>query len=229
VLVALHRRFAGAITGVNREPDLTALMATHRLAPRGIIHVGAHTGQEVAAYLALGVERLLLIEADPTLAAGLTEHFRDEPLVSVASCAVTDFDGEIDLHVMSSTASNSILSIERHAEIFPEIHETGRVRVPARTLDSLLAEQGHADDAFNVMALDIQGAELQALRGAAGLLPRLDGLLVEVNFAELYQGCAQIDEIDDHLLAYGFVRVMTMSPYQSGYGDAFYVKAAGSS
>ncbi|MEJ0070347.1 MAG: FkbM family methyltransferase [Pseudomonadota bacterium] len=226
LVFALHRRFLSAIGSGNREPDLGALMATHRLAPRGIIHVGAHKGEEVAAYLALGFQRVLLIEADPSLAAVLSERFRDEPRVSVASCAITDFDGMVELRVASSRASNSILSLKEHADIFPDISEIGRLEVEARTLDGLLADGRHGDDVFNIMALDIQGAELLALRGAAALLPRLDGLLIEVNFAELYQGCAQIEDIDDHLIEHGFARAMTMSPYKSNYGDAFYVSRA---
>jgi len=224
-LFALHRRFASAVAG-SREPDLGALMAQHRLAPRGIIHVGAHTGEEVPSYLVLGFQRVLLIEADPGLAAALSDRFRDEPRVAVASCAITDFDGMIDLHVMSSVFSNSILALKRHADIFPDISETGQVRVRARTLDSLLAEPAHADQFFNIVTIDTQGAELLALRGAPRLLRALDGLVVEVNFAELYQDCAQIEDIDDHLFKRGFARVMTMSPHRSSFGDAFYLKAS---
>ncbi len=221
----LHRRFASAIIGGNREPDLGALMAEHKLAPRGVIHVGAHAGEEVASYLALGFERVLLIEAHPALAADLVDRFKSEPRVAVVARAVTDSEGTIDLHLTSSTVSSSILSIKHHADVFPEISETGRVTVPAQTLDGLLAERHDAVDAFNIVVLDIQGAELLALRGAGALLPHLDGLLVEVNFAEMYEGCAQIEDIDDHLVALGFARVMTMSPYKSSFGDAFYLRA----
>src|SRR5271170_2440807 len=38
-LFMLHRRFASAVAGADREPDLGALLAAHRLTPRGIIHV----------------------------------------------------------------------------------------------------------------------------------------------------------------------------------------------
>jgi FkbM family methyltransferase len=221
----LHRRFASAIAGGNREPDLGALMAQYKLAPRGIIHVGAHDGEEAASYLALGFARVLLIEPQPALAAGLAARFRDEPRVAVAARAIADADGSVDLHLTSSTVSSSILPIKRHAEIFPEISETGRIRVPAQTLDGLLAERQYAADDFNIAVIDIQGAELLALRGAEAALARLDALLIEVNFAELYENSAQIEDIDDHLMARGFARVMTMSPYRSSFGDAFYLRA----
>jgi FkbM family methyltransferase len=224
ILLGLNRRFQSAIEA-KREPDLGGLMTAHKLTPRGIVHIGAHEGQEVPAYLARGFAPVLLIEAEPHLAAALTERFRDDPRVSVVACAIADFDGSIDLHVTSSTASSSILALEDHAAIFPDIVETGQVRVPARTLDGLLAEH-QAGEAFNIAIVDVQGAELQVLRGAAGLLSRLDGVLVEVNFSEVYRGCAQIEQIDDHLAGFGFVRVMTMSPYKSNFGDAFYCKTA---
>ncbi len=117
-LFALHSRFISAIEG-RREPDLGALVAAHGVMPRGVIHVGAHTGDEVPGYLAIGFRHVLLIEADPTLAAGLADRFRDTAAVTVAACAVTDRDGTVDLRVMSATGSNSILAIKEHAEFFP--------------------------------------------------------------------------------------------------------------
>jgi len=222
----IHRRFVGAIIGGNREPDLGALMTNHRLSPRGIVQVGAHAGEEVASYLALGFERILLVEAHPTLAADLAKRYAGEPRVAVAARAISDADGMVDLHLASSTVSSSILSIKRHAEVFPDISETAQIRVPAQTLDGLLADRRYAANAFNIAVIDIQGAELLALRGATSLLQQLEGLLVEINFAELYENCAQIEDIDDFLVARGFVRVMTMSPYQSSYGDAFYLRTA---
>lgn len=221
-VLGLHKRLTSAIAGDKREPDLAALMAGHGLAPRGIIHVGAHNGEEVAAYLGLGFERVLLVEANPALAASLAARFADEPRVAVESCAVTDADGTVDLHIASSTVASSILELGRHADMFPDIRQTGSVPVRARTLDGVLADPRHAGGAYNIAVIDIQGAELLALRGANRLLPALDGLLIEVNFAELYQGSAQIEDIDDLLFAGGFARVMTMSPYRSAYGDAFY-------
>jgi hypothetical protein len=44
--------------------------------PQRVIHVGAHDGQEVDAYLACGFRKILLIEANPELAAGLRKRFR---------------------------------------------------------------------------------------------------------------------------------------------------------
>src|SRR5260221_534708 len=216
MLLGLNQRFLSAIEG-KREPDLAGLVAAHGVRPRGIVHVGAHEGQEVPSYLAAGFASVLLVEAEPRLATALEARFAGDPRIAVAACAIADVEGTIDLHVTSSTASSSILALKDHAALFPEITEAGTVRVPARTLDGLLAERKQAD-AFNVAVVDVQGAELQVLRGGAELLSHLDGLLIEVNFSEVYQGCAQIEQIDEHLAGFGFARVMTMSPYKSNFG-----------
>jgi hypothetical protein len=70
--------------------------------------------------------------------------------------------------------------------------------------------------------MDLQGAELLALRGATETLRSVRFVYTEVNVDELYAGCAQLDEIDEQLV--GFVRMETaLTPH--GWGDAFYVRA----
>jgi hypothetical protein len=47
--------------------------------------------------------------------------------------------------------------------------------------------------------------------------------MTEVNRAELYKGCARIEDLDMFLSQYGFERVETT--WDGGtWGDAFYVK-----
>jgi hypothetical protein len=52
--------------------------------------------------------------------------------------------------------------------------------------------------------MDIQGAELMALRGAPKLLQQLDALLIETNVIEMYEGCATLEEFDAELGRAGF-------------------------
>jgi hypothetical protein len=46
---------------------LPDLIERYRMRITGVVHVGAHTGQEVEAYEACGIEHVLWIEADPEL------------------------------------------------------------------------------------------------------------------------------------------------------------------
>jgi Methyltransferase FkbM domain len=96
--------------------------------------------------------------------------------------------------------------------------------VDCSRLDDLLDDLGETAAAYNILNIDVQGAELMVLRGAERTLAFVDVINVEVSFAELYAGCAQIDEVDDFLEQRGFVRVELSCPYHHTWGDAVYVR-----
>jgi hypothetical protein len=76
-----------------------------------------------------------------------------------------------------------------------------------------------------LLHIDVQGAELLVLRGAEAVLGAVSLVSIEVNFAELYRGGAEIEAIDDWLGARGFTRVALSSAYHPSWGDALYLRA----
>ena len=63
----------------------------------------------------------------------------------------------------------------------------GRARVPVARLDTLLAAEIAKEDRC-LLKLDLQGWELEALKGAAGILDRMEVILCEVSFyAQAYE------------------------------------------
>jgi hypothetical protein len=76
---------------------------------------------------------------------------------------------------------------------------------------------------FSFVNIDIQGAELQAIRGMGELLTWIDAIYSEVNKEELYEGCATVKEIDSYLKKFNFERVATRWVLGKGWGDALYV------
>ena len=55
------------------------------------------------------------------------------------------------------------------------------------------------------MKVDVQGYELEALRGCEDLLHRFEFAIVECSFLELYEGQALAHEIIQYLDAHGLV------------------------
>ncbi len=127
-------------------------------------------------------------------------------------------------HLINSR-SRSILDLKGHREIYPAITEVAKVTVAARTLDALMAEKGLASADFNILNIDIQGAELLGLKGAENTLTDIEAVNTEVNFDELYEGGVLIHELDDFLALRGFKRVAITTPFHHAWGDAFYVRA----
>jgi hypothetical protein len=71
--------------------------------------------------------------------------------------------------------------------------------------------------------MDVQGYELEVLKGATETLKRVDYVYCEVNRDEVYEGNAYVEELDEFLSSYGMERVETSWEGQI-WGDALYIK-----
>jgi hypothetical protein len=60
------------------------------------------------------------------------------------------------------------------------------------------------------------------LKGATEILPHLKCLYIEVNNKEVYKGSPMVEEVDEFLLDWGFIRVQTEWFEETGWGDAIY-------
>ncbi|MCC5606699.1 FkbM family methyltransferase [Nostoc sp. CHAB 5834] len=225
--LAINERFKSAILGQKPQMlPLQELCASNSVKPRGVIHIGAHEGQELSDYLAMGVEKILYIEANPIVFERLQKNIANYPNVQAVCCAIGNENGTVTLHITSMDQSSSILPLKVSSEIYPMIKETEQITVPCKTIDSLLEELNLNPADFNILNIDIQGAELLALQGGTKTLKYIEAINTEVNYEELYAGCALIDEIDDFLETYDFERIATTTPYHPSWGDAFYTKKA---
>ena len=192
----------------------------------GIIHVGAHRAEELPIYTKFNIQDVLWIEADPTAEKNLLATTAKHPGSKVAIFAATDQNGTIDLNVTSNDGhSSSILKLKNHLIMRPDVIETQVINVPQKRVDDYLHENTSLNNTkYNMLVMDIQGAELVALRGMIETLPQIDAIIAEVNYDELYEGAASIVELDAFLLQHGFLRVDGISVNRA-YGDALYVKS----
>ena len=204
--------------------NLRGLLLKSRIKPRGVIHIGAHEGSELDKYVGMGAERVLFIEANPETYQRLYHAIGDKAGVVTVNCAIANYNGVIDLHITSMDQSSSILPLKKHKEIYPSIVEEKIVAVPCRTLDSLMIELELDPSYYNILNIDIQGAEMLAFMGSEETLRHIEAINSEVNYEELYEGCTKIWELDDFLDSRGFDRIATTTPYHPSWGDGFYLK-----
>lgn len=184
-----------------------------------VIHVGAHEAEEREYYISLNLTPRIWIEAQPELASKLREGLVP-PMDQVLEGAVWSASGILlDLNISSNSQSSSILEFGSHSANYPDITYVGTVEVQTIVLEDVLAKM----ESVALLNLDIQGAELQALKGAGEELAKVQAIYTEVNFEEVYKGCALISEIDSFLLGYGFKRTLTYRT-QAGWGDALYLR-----
>jgi FkbM family methyltransferase len=201
------------ITEQNHYNDLENIFgcdALREVPKRGIVHLGAHQGQEVAQYLRYGFRNIVLVEANPAWCEELQAAFGSNPRIRIFNYAVCDRSGMVDFHIHTSRSGStepaSILPMKRFKEIVRTLHTTEVIQVPSITLEALYEQHGLNRADYNFLNIDIQGAELLALKGAAGLLADMDAIVSEVNLVELYDGGALEAEIVQFLAQHGFER-----------------------
>lgn len=213
---------AAAIQDVGPVPDIRrhlALLARFGVSPRGIVHVGGHHGEDIESYLAAGCRHVFYIEAHPTIFDRLQRHvafWRDWLAVLARNYGMASVPTIDALHAAAGpqpgTATLNLTEDEGLSSLLPaadpeEIPSAGRIDVAMVTVDQAIAELGFAPDAFNLLTLDVQGAELAVLRGATALLDRIDLAIVELNLVERYRGQATPAQITAFLAELGFREV----------------------
>ena len=89
-----------------------------------------------------------------------------------------------------------------HKNAFPYTKNTAKETVEVRTLDSVLPQLQLRK---NVLAkIDVQGYELDVLRGAEETLAQVDMLILETSFYELYLGQPLFEEVYRYMKEKGF-------------------------
>jgi FkbM family methyltransferase len=195
-------------------------LPTHSI--RGIIHLGAHEAEELADYAACGQVKVLWVEANPDKWSILSNKISSYPDMRLGQFAAAPASsGYAVLNVASNSQSSSLLPLGTHANIYPSIKYTREVSVLLRSVDDWIQELAVNSSDYNFVNLDLQGYELCALRGMTDQLRFVDFVYAEVNFGDVYVGCAKISELDEFLLTYGLTRVATIDT-GAGWGDAFY-------
>jgi hypothetical protein len=90
-------------------------------------------------------------------------------------------------------------------------------------LDYFLEDIGVPIGYYNFLNIDVQGTELNVLKSVGDQLGKLDYIYLEVNDLEVYKKCALLDEIDEYLSNFDFIRIKTKMT-KAHWGDAFYIK-----
>lgn len=227
------RREVSALLGELQSPvekserpmiDYRKVLARYRIEPKGVIHVGAHGGTENQTYIAIGFANRLFVEAQPDTFGTLSAALAGTGSLC-ENIAVSNRNGKATFHHALDGQSSSILPLNKHLDVHPDIVETKSCEVDTIRLDDLLARDAYATMSFNFLNIDIQGAELLVLSDAVQTLRKMELLKLEINFDELYEGAPHVRELDSFLAAFGFVRADTFL-WHALWGDAIYVRTS---
>lgn len=208
------------------------LFKKYNVRPTGVVHLGASEGQEALEYAKNGVRYAIWVEAITEVYNKLLAHLKNFPTMKSWAwnyCLGDEDNKQVTFHISNNGGqSSSFLEFGTHATAHPEVKYIRDVHLFTRRFDSLISEALSVTETKEVIPkldflnIDLQGAELMALKGMGNYLEQFKWAYIEVNKAPLYKGCPMVEDIDDYLAIYGLTRVETKWTGW-GWGDAFYI------
>jgi|TARA_B100001057_G_scaffold313779_1_gene313891 FkbM family methyltransferase len=204
--------------------DLEKEFKKYNIFPKGFIQVGAHIGQEVKIFKNLNNEaKIYLFEPQKELFQKLKIKYENDEYVSLYNLALGNSKQKQTMYkdINNDSQSSSILEPKEHLKYhsYIEFEKDHKEIIYVDTLDSF-----NIDNA-NILCIDVQGYELNVLKGSKKSLNNVEALVVEINRKELYEGCPHVSEIDNFLKDFNYVRIVTKWWRKTiPWGDALYIK-----
>ena len=186
----------------------------------GIIHIGAHYGEEIPEYINNKINDIVLFEPLCENFSILEQNVKNlNANIQGYQVALGSNPGSVTMYVSSNQKqSSSILKPKVHLTQHPDVSFPSTEEVEVKTLDQFEITN------CNFINMDVQGYELEVLKGGEKTLKYVDYVYCEVNRDEVYENNALIEEIDEYLQKYDIIRVET--DWSGGtWGDALYIKS----
>jgi FkbM family methyltransferase len=191
-----------------------------------IIEAGAHIGvdtEELAEYFPNG--KIYAFEPVPSVFSQLLERTKPYKNVSCIPLALSNQTGTAIMHVSGgmSDGSSSLLPPKDHLIDHPDVTFDTKIHVECTTLDEW-AVLNHIRK-IDLLWLDMQGHELNALKAGLVTLKNVQAIYTEVNLKEVYDGAPLYGEVRAWLEGFGFQAAVEELPWEDS-GNVLFVRKA---
>lgn len=193
---------------------------------RTVIDVGVLNGTP-ALYQAFPDARLILVEALPMYEETCRQLLADRREGELHMCAVGAVDGLTRIrYYPDRPATSSLLETDKEKDL-----ALVEIDVPLRRLDGLLADRPLAGDVL--LKIDVEGMELEVLKGSVGLLPQVKYIIAETSVRRRHKNSYRFADLVGFLATQGFdlydaLRLTRSKAMQPGASimDAIFVNGA---
>lgn len=196
------------LAAILKSPNYQARLLRHRVAAgvehtlvlsgldcRTVVDIGANRGQfALVARQCQPQARIIAFEPLPVAAAKFRAVFAGDDRVTLYEAAIGPASGNATIHISRRDDSSSLLPITAtQVALFPGTAEAATAIVRVAPLREFVSVSDILPPAL--LKLDVQGFELEALRGCEDRLDRFAYVYAECSFVELYAGQALADEV----------------------------------
>jgi FkbM family methyltransferase len=150
-----------------------------------LLDIGANVGSFTSDFLSIYKRsRSICFEPVSSTFEQLAARFAGDSRVEAHQFAISSFDGNAEMHVEAESTLCSLAEYTEDANTAYRIGSAQLEQVGCRRLDSLQFGKG-AERLF--VKIDVQGFEIEAIRGAMQTLTGADAVLLECSFADEYK------------------------------------------
>lgn len=195
--------------------------------PRGVVHVGINDGTELGWYLQEGETPILGFEPESSSFKSASESFNVEiaaGLISLYKYALGDKPERKALKIPENKLTGE--SATQGSSFLTELHLDDGYQIGCVVFhriyrfDCLAATEGWDMSLYDLLVIDVQGMELQVLKGFGKYLDGFKYLVIECSEIPIYQGEASAQEVCEYLEKQGFQR---MTPILS-HNDVLFLR-----
>ena len=172
-----------------------------------IIDVGANEGQfATMARFCWPKAEIVSSEPDPSAASKFINNHKFDKKIRLHQIALGSSDCKRVLNISENTAQNSFLQ-----EIGLKSKKKKTTLVKIKSLDKVFKIKPKK---IYLLKLDVQGFELEVIRGAKNILNQITFILVEISVAHMYENGAKIEDVWRLLRKAGFIYYSIVDQYR---------------
>jgi FkbM family methyltransferase len=187
---------------VRRKPNPLDFLRAYDI--RTVLDVGAYVGNfadEMRRILPQATIHCFEPQTEPF--ARLQHRFAMDRGVQIWNVALGDRQRSATMHVTASAACSSLLPSKLAHQYFEKAEARTTQDVQVTTLDTWAKGKTLSEPVL--LKIDVQGLESEVLRGGQATLRRVQIMILEVSFEELYAGQPLFAEIHALSSQFGFV------------------------
>jgi len=205
-----------------------ALLNKYKIPKENCLHVGANIGTEIETYDKYGFKNIVWIEGYQPYFETLQKNIGHRKNHFLLNTMVSDIQDEVvNFKVASNTGSSTIFEpTSSWYETFTDLSFQKIEEIKCSRIDNILNEKFNSTflESIKFLVIDIEGAELKALKSMGLLIDNIEFALVEVSLRPNFLNAPLMIDIDKFFLQHSFKKIY--SKYGSSSGDALYKRVS---
>ncbi len=196
---------------VNQKPDLEEIK--NIINSNGILHFGAHRGKEAEVYSWFN-KKVLWVEANPIIFNDLIDHLNLYFDQQALNLLLGDENKKVDFFISNKDAScSSIFDLSKEVKEGnlwnnQKVKMINKIKLNMIKFDDAVKKYKINLNHFDHWIVDLQGSEIQFLKGAKNSLSFCKSIFIEVSQKNFYEeGSTSWKELKSFLIENGFTNL----------------------